>query len=61
MKKFKVIKQYHDMVEGTIVIDGGLAQLETNSFGQEHRIVIVEGSDIPLSYAIPLDHLEEVQ
>ena len=60
MKKYKVIKQHYDIVEGTIVVDEGISEPETNSTGEEHRLVLLDGADIPITYVVPLNKLEEI-
>ncbi len=60
MKKYKVIKQHYDIVEGTIVVDDGISQPETNSTGEEHRLVLLDGADVPITYVVPLNKLEEI-
>jgi hypothetical protein len=61
MKKFKVIKQHYDLVEGTVVIDDGISETDTNLYGTEHHAVLIDGADIPITYIVPLDKLEEIQ
>ncbi len=60
MKKYKVIKQHYDIVEGTIVVDDGISHPDTNSTGEEHRLVLLDGADIPITYVVPLHKLEEI-
>lgn len=60
MKKFKVIKQHYDIVEGTIVVDEGISESETNSTGEEHRLVLLDGADVPITYVVPLNKLKEI-
>ncbi len=60
MKKYKVIKQHYDIVEGTIVVDEGISEPETNSTGEEHRLVLLDGADVPITYVVPLNKLEEI-
>jgi hypothetical protein len=61
MKKFKVINQHYDIKEGTIVIDEGISEADTGLHGVEHRLVLIEGATVPITYVIPLSKLEEVQ
>ena len=60
MKKYKVIKQHYDIVEGTIVVDDGISQPETNNTGEEHRLVLLDGADVPITYVVPLNKLQEI-
>jgi hypothetical protein len=60
MKKFKVIKQHYDIAEGTIVIDDGISEVDTKMHGKEHRLVLLDGADVPITYIVPLDKLEEI-
>ena len=54
MKKFKVIKQFHDLKEGTVVIDEGMDE-STNQ-----RLVLIVGDDVPITYSVPTENLEEL-
>lgn len=55
MKKFKVIKQYRDIKEGTIVIDEGVSDVE------DCRLVLIEGDAVPITYSVPVENLEEME
>ena len=61
MKKFKVIETHFLLEEGTIVIDDGVNESESENTGKEQHNVLIDGNVVPITYVIPLDKLEEVQ
>lgn len=60
MKRFKIIKKHHDLKKGTVVIDEGISEPETEMHGVEYRAVLIEGAAIPLTYIIPSEKLQEI-
>lgn len=60
MKKFKVIESHYLLTEGTIVINQGVNDADTEVTGKEHIDVLIEGNSVPITYSVPLYKLEEL-
>ena len=61
MKKYEVLENHYDLKKGTVVHDQGISQVETDMNKMEHRLVVIENANVPITHIVPLNKLLELE